>query len=456
MNNPSVVREYLSLFESGRSLLAEYGSAVMDCLRNRAAEAFEKNGFPETNHEDYRYTNVISAFEKEYGLNLKRLPFKINPKEVFSCDVPSLNTDVRFIINDVFYRDEKKDGLYPNGVFVGSLRRFCNEHPEIASRYLGKIANVEKDFIASFNTMFFQDGVAIFLPKNTVIESPVQIVNILRSTVDLLCNRRILVILEDGAQVKLLSCDHSLGSQQFLSTEVVEIFAGKGANLDFYDLEESSQTTQRFTSFFIDQEEGANVLVNGVTLNNGLTRNNYYINLNGPYASSIVGSMAITDQNQKVDVFTHINHNAPNCHSNQLVKNVLDGESTGAFSGRIYVKQGALKTEAYQNNRNLCLRKTARMFSKPQLEIYADDVKCSHGMTTGQIDEDALFYMRSRGISQREARLMLSVAFMSEVIDLVRIDTLKERLHELVSKRFKGELARCSNCTFCGEDCDVE
>lgn len=264
-----------------------------------------------------------------------------------------------------------------------------------------------------------------------------------------MANRRILVIMEPRSEAKLLVCDHSIDDVKFLATQVVEIFAGEGAFFDYYDLEESSMSTTRFASVHVKQEAGSNVLVNGITLNNGLTRNNYYIELNGEQAEATLCGMSILDKEQQLDTYSHITHAVPYCTSNELFKNVLDDHAVGAFSGRILVKEDAQKTAAYQTNRNLCATREARMYSKPQLEIYADDVKCSHGMTTGQLDETALFYMQSRGIPRDEARMLLSVAFTADVIDYVRLDALKDRLHKLVEKRFRGELARCAGCRIC-------
>ena len=297
--------------------------------------------------------------------------------------------------------------------------------------------------------MLAQDGFVLYVPKRVVVERPIQLVNVFRSDVDTMANRRILVILEEGAEAKLLVCDHSVDDVKFLATQVVEIFAGEGAFFDYYDLEESSVSTTRFASVHVKQEVESNVLVNGITLNNGLTRNNYYIELNGEHAETTLCGMSILDKEQQVDTYSHITHAVPYCTSNELFKNVLDDQAVGAFSGRILVKENAQKTEAYQTNRNLCATREARMYSKPQLEIYADDVKCSHGMTTGQLDENALFYMQSRGISRDEARMLLSVAFMSDVIDHVRLEALKDRLHKLVEKRFRGELAKCAGCRIC-------
>jgi Fe-S cluster assembly protein SufD len=197
---------------------------------------------------------------------------------------------------------------------------------------------------------------------------------------------------------------------------------------------------------YVEQDARSNVLVNGITLNNGLTRNNYSINIKGEGAETTLCGLSVQDRNQHVDTYTHLTHAVPRCKSMELFKSVLDEQSTSVFSGRILVKEGADKTEAFQINRNMCLTREARVYSKPQLEIYTDDVKCSHGMTTGQIDEQALFYMQSRGISREEARILLSVAFTSDVLDKIRVDPLKDRLRYLVERRFRGERARCDNC----------
>ena len=382
-------------------------------------------------------------------MNINRLDIPVNPYDVFRCDVPNLSTSLYFVVNDTFYDKMLPKAHLPEGVYAGGMKNFMDKYPEVASRYYGKAALTGKDAIVALNTMLAQDGFVLYVPRRVVVERPIQLVNVFRSDVDTMANRRILVILEEGAEAKLLVCDHSVDDVKFLATQVVEIFAGEGAFFDYYDLEESSVSTTRFASVHVKQEAESNVLVNGITLNNGLTRNNYYIELNGEHAETTLCGMSILDKEQQVDTYSHITHAVPYCTSNELFKNVLDDQAVGAFSGRILVKENAQKTEAYQTNRNLCATREARMYSKPQLEIYADDVKCSHGMTTGQLDENALFYMQSRGISRDEARMLLSVAFMSDVIDHVRLEALKDRLHKLVEKRFRGELAKCAGCRIC-------
>jgi Fe-S cluster assembly protein SufD len=421
----------------------------MNIPRTQAFADFKRTGFPSLKHEDYRYTDVAQSFAPDYGLNINRLKAPVNAEDVFRCAVPNMRTHLFFAVNDLLYDDALPAIPMPEGVYAGSMKRFAERYPDVASRYYGKIAETPSDAITAFNTLFAQDGFVLYVPRNVKLDRTVQLVNIFRSAVDIMANRRILVIMEPCSEAKLLVCDHSLDNVKCLSTQVIEIFAGEGACFDYYDLEESTLSTTRYSSLYVKQEAQSNVLVNGITLYNGLTRNNYTIRLDGEGAETTLCGMAIQDKHQHVDTHTHITHAVPNCKSTELFKNVLEGHATGIFSGRILVAPEAQKTKAYQTNHNMCLTREAGMYSKPQLEIYADDVKCSHGMTTGRLDEKALFYMQSRGLSRDEAKTLLSVAFTADVIENVRLDALKDRLHYLVEKRFRGELIQCSGCRVC-------
>lgn len=442
-------QQYIDLFAQCEDLVCRESSGVMNVPRAAALADFDRLGFPSSRAEDYRYTDVSRSFAPDYGMNLKRVKIPVNPQDVFHCDVPNLSTSLYFVVNDSFYHQALPKAHLPEGVYAGSLKDFSDERPEVAARYYGKLATSSKNGIVALNTMFAQDGFVVYVPQGVVVERPIQLVNIFRSDVDLMASRRVLVIMEPRSEAKLLVCDHSIDTVRFLANQVIEVFVGEGASFDYYDLEESSDATTRFSSLFVKQEAGSNVVINGITLTNGLTRNDYQVELLGERAETTLCGMSILDKEQHVDTYTHITHAVPRCKSNELFKNVLNDQAVGAFSGRILVKEGADKTEAYQSNRNLCATREARMYSKPQLEIYADDVKCSHGMTTGQLDEEAIFYMRSRGISLDEARMLLSVAFTSDVIDHVRVEALRDRLHRLVEKRFRGELAKCAGCRIC-------
>lgn len=451
MNN-SVEQQYIDLYTQHEQTIAKHSAEVMNAQRHEAFENFKRLGFPNRKVEEYRYTDVRKIFESEYGLNLNRVKIPINPYDAFKCDVPNMSTSLYFLLNDSFYTPRADSTNLPEGVLLGSLKDMSIAHPELVAKYYGKLAHTESDALTAFNSSFVQDGLFLYVPKNVVIERPIQLMNVLRAPVDFMVNRRLLIVLEDGAQVRLLACDHAMDQVNFLATQVVEVFVGNRAVFDFYELEETTLNSVRFSNLYIKQEADSNVLHNSMTLHNGTTRNTTRVTLEGSHAEVTLCGMAIEDQNQSIDNYTHIDHAVPDCQSNELYKYVLDHQAVGAFTGMVLVRPDAQHTSSQQNSRNLCLTNDARVYAQPQLEIYADDVKCSHGATVGQLDETALFYMQARGISQKEARLLLMFAFVNEVIDTIRLEPLKDRLHHLVEKRFRGELAKCRTCSSCKED----
>ena len=442
-------QQYIDLFSQCEAMICRHSTEVMNAPRAQAFADFESLGFPTTKEEKYKYTDAAKLFAPDYGLNLNRLDIPVNPYEVFKCDVPNMSTALYFVVNDAFYGKALPKTHLPEGVLLGSLKDLATEHSELVKKYYGKLADTSKDGITAFNTTFAQDGFMLYVPKGVVVDKPIQLVNILRADVDFMVNRRVLVVLEDGAQARMLVCDHAMDDVNFLSTQVVEVFVGENAVFDFYELEETHNSTVRFSNMYVHQEASSNVLLNGMTLHNGTTRNTTEVTLNGRGAEINLCGMAIADKNEHVDNHTVIDHKASDCTSNELFKYVLDDQSVGAFSGLVLVRPGAQRTASQQTNRNLCATREARMYTQPQLEIYADDVKCSHGATVGQLDDKALFYMQQRGISYKEARLLLMFAFVNEVIDTIRMDALKDRLHLLVEKRFRGELNKCQGCAIC-------
>ena len=442
-------QQYIDLFSQCEALICRHSSEVMNAPRANAFADFERLGFPTTKQEKYKYTDMAKLFAPDYGLNLNRLDIPVNPYEVFKCDVPNMSTLLYFVVNDAFYNKALPKAQLPEGVLLGSLKDLSQQHPELVQQYYGKLADTSKDGITAFNTAFAQDGFMLYVPKGVVVEKPIQLVNILRADVNFMVNRRLLVVLEEGAQARLLVCDHAMDDVNFLSTQVVEVFAAENSVFDLYELEETHTSTVRISNLYVNQEADSNVLLNGMTLHNGTTRNTTEVTLNGRGAEISLCGMAIADKNEHVDNHTFIDHKVSDCTSNELFKYVLDDQSVGAFAGKVLVREGAQRTSSQQTNRNLCATREARMYTQPQLEIYADDVKCSHGATVGQLDEKALFYMRQRGISLKEARLLLMFAFVNEVIDTIRLDALKDRLHLLVEKRFRGELNKCQGCAIC-------
>lgn len=463
-------QQYIDLFSQTEAMICRHSAEVLNAPRAAAFADFERLGFPTRKQEKYKYTDVSKFFEPDYGLNLNRLDIPVNPYEVFKCDVPNMSTALYFVVNDTFYKGGKgakgrgdeetrvqgdKESTstpaskLPEGVLFGSLKELAEQHPLLVKKYYGKLADTSKDGVTAFNTAFAQDGVLLYVPKNVIVEKPIQLVNILRGDVNFLVNRRVLIILEEGAQARLLACDHAMDNVNFLATQVVEVFVGENANFDFYELEETHTSTVRISNLYVRQEANSNVLLNNMTLHNGTTRNTTEVVLAGEGADLHLCGMAIADKNEHIDNNTTIDHAVPHCTSNELYKYVLDDQSVGAFAGLVLVRPDAQHTNSQQTNRNLCATREARMYTQPQLEIYADDVKCSHGATVGQLDEAALFYMQQRGIPVHEARLLLMFAFVNEVIDTIRLDVLKDRLHLLVEKRFRGELNKCQGCAIC-------
>ena len=436
-------QQYIELYEQARQMICEHSSDVMNSMRDEAFERFAANGFPIRKVERYKYTDIQKLFAPDYGLNLNRLTIPVDPYKAFSCDVPNLSTSLYFVVNDGFYQDEKPKGHLPEGVIIGSLKEFAT------TKYYNQLAGKAHDATTDLNTMLAQDGLYVYVPKNVKADRAIQVINILRSDVDLMVNRRVLIVLEEGAELKMLFCDHAADDRNFLATQVIEAYVGENASLDLYCLEETHAKNVRVSNVYIDQQANSRVNHNVITLHNGITRNKLDLTFSGEGAECQCYGCVIADKQQHVDNNTLITHKVPHCTSNELYKYVLDDKAIGAFAGRVLVEHGAQKTSSQMTNQNLTATKEARMYTQPMLEIYADDVKCAHGSTVGQLNDAALFYMRQRGISLAEAKMLLQNAFINEVIDKMQLEPLRDRLHHLVEKRFRGELNKCEGCKLC-------
>ena len=446
-------QQYIELYQQAREMIFSHAPEAMNAVRDEAFEDFRRQGFPSKKVERYKYTDIQKLFAPDYGVNLNRLEIPVDPYEAFRCDVPNLSTSLYFVVNDMFYRDDKPKGHLPEGVIVGSLR----ENPHFIEKYYARLAKTSDDAITALNTMLAQDGMLVYVPKNVKVDRAIQVINILKATPqnaqrqvsDLMVNRRVLIILEEGAEIKMLFCDHAADDRNFLATQVIEAYVGENASLDLYCLEETHYKNVRVSNVYVDQQANSRVNHNVITLHNGITRNKLDLTLSGEGAECECYGCVIADKEQHVDNNTLITHKSSHCTSNELYKYVLDDKATGAFAGRVLVEHGAQKTTSQMTNQNLTATREARMYTQPMLEIYADDVKCAHGSTVGQLNDAALFYMRQRGISLDEAKLLLQNAFINEVIDHMRLEPLRDRLHYLVEKRFRGELNKCTGCKLC-------
>ena len=443
----NALTQYIDLFRSARNIIDSHSSPVLNARREEACRVLEETTLPAEGAENYEHTDLEKMLAPDFGLNLAGVNIDINPAASFRCDVPDMQTMLYLTLNDTPMPPAPGRGSLPDGVTAGSLKSISLEYPELVDRYYGRLASISNPLVA-LDTMLCQDGFMIHVAKGVRVEQPLQLVNILNNGRPLMAVRRVLIVLEEGAELTLLTCDHTQNPDvEFLALQTVEIYAGPNSRLDFYDMEESTERTSRLSSLYLSQEQGSNVLIDGITLFNGTTRNEYHTVFNGSDASLRLLGMGIEDRRRHIETYSYVDHKTGHCHTDELMKFVVDDESIASFSGRIYVAPGAVKTEAYQSNRNIVGSDTARMFSKPQLEIYNDDVKCSHGTAIGQLDPMQLFYMRTRGLEESTARLLLKQAFMADVIDGVRLDSLRDRLRLLVERRFAGASSACSSCT---------
>ena len=446
-------QQYIELYNEAREMIFSHAPEAMNAVRDEAFEDFKAQGFPSKKVERYKYTDIQKLFEPNFGVNVNRLQIPVDPYETFRCDVPNLSTSLYFVVNDMFFHDEKPKGHLPEGVVIGSMR----DYPELVSKYYTKLAKTSEDAVTALNTMLAQDGLLVYVPKNVKVDRAIQVINILKATPqnaqrvvpDLMVNRRVLIVVEEGAEIKMLFCDHAADDRNFLTTQVIEAFVGENASLDLYCLEETHYKNVRVSNVYIDQQRDSRVTHNVITLHNGVTRNKLDLTFSGEGAECQCYGCVIADKKQHVDNNTLIAHKVPHCTSNELYKYVLDNQAVGAFAGRVLVEHGAQQTASQMTNQNLTATKEARMYTQPRLEIYADDVKCAHGSTVGQLNDAALFYMRQRGISLEEAKLLLQNAFVNEVIDHMQLEPLRDRLHYLVEKRFRGELNKCTGCKLC-------
>ena len=442
------LKQYIDFYRSQRSVIDAHSAELLNVQRPAAAAFLEQCRVPRRGGENYHVTDLPALLAPDYGINIKRVNMPMDAAAAFRCDVPNLNALVYYQCNDEFRAADKDySAILPEGAFIGSLREVALSHSSLIKDFYNHIAP-SADVMVALNTLFAQDGVVVYIPANAVVSRPVQVVNILSGAAPVLVSRRVLVVAADNAQVKLVLCDHSQNPDvPSLVNQVVEVYAAPGSHVEIYDMEESASATRRVSGIYARQMRDSRFLADSITLVNGTTRNNVAVDVAEQGCSTELYGICIGRDSEVIDNNTYIAHNASHCNSREQYKYLLEGASRGCFGGKIFVAPGADKVEAYQSNNNIIASEDAKIFTKPQLEIYTDDVKCSHGATTGQLDDKALFYMRSRGIPAEKARQLLMQAFMDEVIERVSIDILRDRLKHLVEKRLSGEMALCGSCS---------
>ena len=298
-------QQYIELYQQAREMIFSHAPEVMNAVRDQAFEDFRQQGFPSKKVERYKYTDLQKLFEPDYGVNLSRLQIPVDPYETFRCDVPNLSTSLYFVVNDMFYTQAQPKGHLPEGVIIGSLR----DYPALIGKYYAKLAKTSEDAVTALNTMLAQDGLLVYVPKNVKVDRAIQVINILKATPqnaqrqvpDLMVNRRVLIILEENAEIKMLFCDHAADDKNFLATQVIEAYVGDNASLDLYCLEETHYKNVRVSNVYIDQQANSRVNHNVITLHNGVTRNKLDLTFSGEGAECACYGCVIADKEQHVD-----------------------------------------------------------------------------------------------------------------------------------------------------------
>jgi len=402
-------------------------------IRKKAIDTFEEKGFPTKKEEDWKYTSLNAIINKDYSIfpkGDKEIKYE-KVREYFLHDIDSYKIVFIDGVFSSFLSKTTHDGL---DVCLLSSVLSKEKYKAIIEAYYNKIAS--KDSITSLNTAFAKEGAYINIPNNKEVDKPIEIINFSTGNeTALMMQPRNLIIVGENAHVQIIERHQSLSDNAVFTNSVTEIFAEKRAYLDFYKIQNDKENASLIDNTFIHQEQDTNCNVHTFSLGGKITRNNLNFSQNGEHCDSTLKGVTILKDKQHVDHNTLVNHISPNCESHQDYKGLYADSSTGVFNGRVIVEKEAQKINAFQQNNNILIDDNATVNAKPQLEIFADDVKCSHGCTIGQFDEDALFYLRSRGIGLKEAQALLMYAFANTVLETVKIPELKRRINNLIAEK---------------------
>ncbi|TVQ54650.1 MAG: Fe-S cluster assembly protein SufD [Phycisphaerales bacterium] len=399
-------------------------------LAQRAIARFSEMGLPTTRDEEWRLTNIKPIASTNFRVP-EELPANINAKDLERFDMPGLEGPKLVFINGLFAPNLSEIGALPDGVRLMPLTEAFNELSDELELHLGRYADIEKDAFTALNTGSFREGVFVHVPKGTKLDKPIRILNVSDARSEpIITNPRNLIVGGDECEFTVIEDYVSTGQDVHFTNAVTEVVVGKRANVSHYLIERESEKAFNISTLQIQQEEESNFASHTVLLGGALVRNNVRPVLNGERCDSLLNGLYLPAKKQHMDNHMLVHHARPNCDSRQFYIGVLDDDATAVFSGRIIVDQISQKTDAKQHSGNLLLTDRARVNTHPQLEIYADDVKCTHGATIGQLDEDAIFYLRSRGLSKEAARGMLIHAFAMESLERMQIAPVKDFIEQ--------------------------
>ena len=415
--------------------------------RKASMMLLKNSGLPLANNEKWRNTNLGEFYKNSYLIGDEKSVFDKQINEIFSCVVHGFNTNVFALLNGWYYSSEEEQiQTLADGIIVGSINAAQKKYPELISKYFNELVTDDQHGLNAANGAIFTDGIFIYVPDNVESDKAIQLIKMVNRDSSTMINSRNLIILGKNSKLSFLHCDDSINQHHGFLVTNTEIFLDENAKLDLYKLQNLNDNTTIVNSTFANQKQNSELKVNVLTFNGGTIRNEFDIELAGKGAHADVSGIYLMDNKQHVDNQLLIKHLAPNCTSNQMFKGVLDDKASGVFKGSVYVAKDAQQTVAFQKNANILMTSEASIDTMPFLEIYADDVKCSHGATVGQLDSEAMFYLMQRGISKSDARLLLMYAFTSEVTSKIGIEALQTNIDDMIKKRLRGDLSICNKC----------
>lgn len=420
-------------------------------LREDAFARFCETGFPTTHDEDWRFTNVSAIARASFSLGSR------NAATIFEADLkPWRMEDASaqlVFVDGQFVRELSRFKILPASVLVSGLKERITKDAESLEDHLGRYLDTQRDPFSALNTAFLEDGAFVRIGRGTSLEAPIHLLFIsTQANAPRMIHPRNLLIFEQESEATVIEEYVSLGGGTVLCNSATELIAGENANASHYMIEREDKEAFNISTLRIQQYRSANVASHSLLLGGGLVRNNVHPVLAGEGGECLINGLFVGDGHQHLDNYMHVEHASPHCSSRQFYNGILDGHAHGVFHGRIVVHKDAQKTDAKQTNRNLLLSDDAQIDTKPQLEIYADDVKCTHGATIGQIEENALFYLQSRGIDELSARRLLLMAFAGECLERMKVGTARTHAEHLIHEHLMSVVNRLPERTQSGPD----
>jgi len=432
---------FISAFKVNHGQTLNGTNASIAQQREDAIERFAELGVPTNDLEAWKYTNIAKIIDRPYTLPLGETDASVDTSDIAPFLHDGIDAHRVVLVNGQVDEALSDIGDLPSGVVVSSLAQAGDEHPDVVEEHYGKYADFEDEALTALNTAFVQDGAFVYVPSGTVVEKPIFFLHVTASDEDLFLQPRHLFVVEDGAIAKIIEAQHALTDANTFTNTVGEAFVGEKANLDHYLIQDEGDAASQVHTRAAQQKDDSVYSSQTVTFSGEVVRNNATIEADGSFCESNLYGLVIGKDEMHVDNHTRMDHVQPDCTSNELYKHVLNDESTAVFNGKVFVSRGSQRIDAYQQNDTIVLTKDAQIYTKPELEIYADDVVCSHGATTGQMDEDGIFYLRSRGLTERRARILMLQAFCEEVLEEFQIEALQEDVTEQIRARFASYFA---------------